>query len=321
MTVESISNGNLVTGLALATDEKTKPQPLSDVEPLVASAANGNSPLVRGEALRALDQATGDRTVSDRLAGGTVSPGQTTALQAPSSPAPLTLAQRTERLQAALPHALASIRTAAANPALTPEEAADLNAAAATLGRADTKFAYGAVPDQPLAGAAAATRNGRTTITINPHSPVLFRTDGSVDRAVLSAVLAHEGRHGYDARFYGERNGAKTLFEVRRTERNAYRTQAADLKATGGTMYTLDSTRTLVPLTTATANYAAEGSVKSWVRATALSAADTNRTIDANYATYRRQLAAYDRANGTHTTLQPRPPHVPVPTYSPPASY
>lgn len=324
MGIESILTGKAATSLAPVSDKGAGAQPLSDAEALVASAANGNSPLVRGGALRALDEATGDRTLSDRLVGGTTFADQAAPSQpvsVPGGPAPLTIVQRTQRLQAAMPDALASIRTAAADPALTPGEAADLRAAADALGRTDTKFAYGAIHDQPRAAAAAATRNGKTTITINPSAPTLFKPDGSVEASALAEVLAHEGRHAHDANFHGERDGPSTLAEERRTERNAYRTQAAYLKAVGGTANTIDPSGATVPLTASTANFAAELSVTSLVGAAAKAAIQTNRTIDANYSTYLHRLTDYDRAHGTHTTPEPRQLHALVPTYTPPANY
>lgn len=172
-------------------------------------------------------------------------------------------------------------------------------------------------PEFPAAG----MKNGRATITINLSSPSLFNTDGTVNMTTLSAFLVHEGRHIYDARFYGERNGPSTVEQVRRTERNAYRTEAAYLKAAGGTMWTKDLTGTAVPLTRATANFAAEGSVRSWVKAAALSATRTNVAIDRNYSTYLRKLAEYDRTNGTRSTPSSRQRYVTVPVYTPPASY
>jgi hypothetical protein len=61
-------------------------------------------------------------------------------------------------------------------------------------------------------------------------------------------LLVHYVRHIYYARLYDGRNPS-TLEQVRRTERNAYRTQAAYLKAVGGTLWTKDLAGTYVPLT------------------------------------------------------------------------
>jgi hypothetical protein len=220
-----------------------------------------------------------------------------------------------------MPGAIAAIGAASTSTTLDAAEQTDLQAAAATLRRRDINYTYGVIPNQPTAGAAARMENGRATITINLNSPTLFNADGTVNMTTFSSFLVHEARHISDARFYGQRNGPSTIAHVRRTERNAYRTEAAFLKATGGVMGMTDLSGATVPLTRANANVAAEGSVRSWVGAAAISARQTNAAIDRSYADYRRRVTAFDRANGTRTTLSPRQPHVPIPVYRPPSSY
>jgi hypothetical protein len=151
----------------------------------------------------------------------------------------------------------------------------------------------------------------------------LFNADGTVNMTTLSAVLIHEGRHIYDARLYGGRNPS-TVEQVRRTERSAYRTQAAYLKAVGGTMYTRDLTRDYVPLTGANANIAAENSVKSWTTAEAKNAADANVITNRNNIAikrYNEEVIQYNRSTGNKMPLKPLEIMRPIPVYTPPNSY
>jgi hypothetical protein len=253
---------------------------------------------------------TPDETATPQIASGATS----------TSSAALTDAEKQRRIEAAVPYAVAGTKAASKSAALDAARLADIMAALSTLGRKDTRYVFRAIADQPNANATGELVSGRGRITINLDSKSLFNTDGTVNMTMLSAVLIHEGRHIYDARFYGGRNPS-TVEQVRRTERNAYRTQAAYLKAVGGTMWTKDLAGTYVPLTSATANFAAEGSVRSWVGAEALSATLTNTAIDRNYNTYLRKLGEYDRNNGTRSTPSPRQRYVTVPVYTPPVSY
>ncbi|HEV2816914.1 MAG TPA: hypothetical protein VGW40_06815, partial [Allosphingosinicella sp.] len=240
---------------------------------------------------------------------------------APASSPVLTDAQRRQLVTGARPDAIASIEQAAADPSLDPAERADLEAAARTLRRGGITYRYGRAANQPNSAASAGMVNGVASITINLHGAGLFNPDGTVNVGELARSLLHEARHIYDNRFYGLRNGPTTLAQVRRTERNAYRTEAAYLKSTGLTGYAEDPNGVIVPLTSATANFAAEASVKSWVNASAIEARRTNANIDRSYAVYLRQVAAYNRANGTNIRPTPRQRHIVPPVYVPPASY
>lgn len=84
---------------------------------------------------------------------------QTASAATPASSVTLTAAEKQKLLQAALPDAIAGIKTASTSTALDAAELADMQAAATTLGRKDTNYAYGAIPDQPTAGAAAGMEN------------------------------------------------------------------------------------------------------------------------------------------------------------------
>ncbi|HYD86005.1 MAG TPA: hypothetical protein VEA80_00880 [Vitreimonas sp.] len=227
-----------------------------------------------------------------------------------------------ERLEAAIPDAIAQIERAALNPTLNPAELADLQASIDTLRSGGIQYRFEAIRNQPTAAGGAKTENGRSTITINPSAPTLFYSDGSVNIESLARFLVHEGRHVYDNQVYSLQNGPSNIDEVRRTERNAYRTQAAYERAVGMVSYTVNPmTGATVPFSSATSNFAAERSVVSWVNAAAISATEANSRIDRNYQDYLNRLSAHDARYGTHTTPLPRQPYVPVPTYSPPSSY
>jgi hypothetical protein len=256
---------------------------------------------------------TPDETATPQIASGATS----------TSSAALTDAEKQRKIEVALPNAIASITATFKSAALDAAELADIMAALSALGRKDTRYVFRAIADQPNANATGELVNGRGRITINPNSKILFNADGTVNMTTLSAVLIHEGRHIYDARLYGGRNPS-TVEQVRRTERSAYRTQAAYLKAVGGTMYTRDLTRDYVPLTGANANIAAENSVKSWTTAEAKNAADANVITNRNNIAikrYNEEVIQYNRSTGNKMPLKPLEIMRPIPVYTPPNSY
>ncbi|MGE0828014.1 MAG: hypothetical protein AB7O04_01520 [Hyphomonadaceae bacterium] len=143
-----------------------------------------------------------------------------------------------ERLEVAIPEAIAQIERAALNPTLPPTELADLQASINTLRSGDVEYRVEAIQNQSTAAGGARMQNGSGIIIINPSAHMLFYSDGSVNVEVLARILVHEGRHVYDNQVYSLQNGPSNIDEVRRTERNAYRTQAAYQRAVGMVTYT-----------------------------------------------------------------------------------
>jgi hypothetical protein len=153
-------------------------------------------------------------------------------------------------------------------------------------------------------------------ITVDPTMAGLFNADGSVNMPFFETFLVHEARHVADNRHFGLANGPRTTAQVRRTERNAYRTEAAYMKVSGFAQNVRMPNGTEVPLTRETANYGAESSVKAWVTASRASTA-------AAYADYVSRIRASNRRNGTNQRIPPISEAYPdmPPPYSPPSSY
>jgi hypothetical protein len=116
-----------------------------------------------------------------------------------------------------------------------------------------------------------------------------------------------------------------TVADIRLTERNAYRSQAAFLQSVGGTMYTTNAAKVVVPLVVANSNEAAENSVRTWVSVERTNRQDINRqiaNINLRIDQYNTTFLEYNRRNGQKIPIQPR--HAPMPLlapYTPPANY
>lgn len=162
--------------------------------------------------------------------------------------------------------------------------------------------------------------NGKATITFTPSAAGLFNDDETVNVTRLSDILVHEGRHIYDDRFYGLNNGPTNIDESRRTERNAYQTEAAYLKAIDAKIYVLDLTGNPVLLTSEAANIAAENSVKLWVAARTISVEQTNQAIARRNNEVIKLTSDYNKKYGTAIApkLQKK---LEAPVYTPPPSY
>jgi hypothetical protein len=238
----------------------------------------------------------------------------------------------------AIADAKALLASAATSDTLSATEKADVNLSTRALNRPDTRVEFLALASGT--GGNAQIIDGVGIVRINTNSPALYLTDGSVNVARLASVLAHEGRHIHDFRFYGNPEGLRTIGESRRTERNAYRTQAAYNRVSGFESYIrgLDGQRAI--LTRENANVGAEASVRQWVTDSAESARAWNRdklpginkqisAINASREARNlkvQEINRMNRQNGSTTVyplspLKPLEVPRPIPVYSPPPSY
>jgi hypothetical protein len=178
-------------------------------------------------------------------------------------PPTLTAAQQRK----AITDAKALVASAATNDTLSAAEKTDVNYAKRALNRADTRVEFATLGAGT--GGNAQIIDGVGIVRINRNEPALYMADGSVNIERLASIMTHEGRHIDDFRFYGNSAGLRTIAESRRTERNAYRTQAAFNKANGFNSYIRDLDGRRAILTRENANVAAEGSVQQWVTGSA----------------------------------------------------
>lgn len=258
-----------------------------------------------------------------------MSSGPAQVATAPSAPIVLSDADKLRLIQAAIPDAKTMIFTAENDPNLTDAERTELTKGAGRLRRGDTTYVYGGVPNQPNAGGSASVdpETGAGQISIDHTKSYYFNAGGTVNVRALANTLIHEGRHIYDFHFYGQ-SGVRSVAEVRRTERNAYMTGAILDKSTGHVEFTTDpTTSAIVQLTPATANFAAEGSVRSWVTAARISFPANNLIVDSNNRAidrYNRDVRAYNAhpgRSGPPLPLKPRQQRYVIPVYTPPTSY
>ncbi|MES2443088.1 MAG: LysM peptidoglycan-binding domain-containing protein [Pseudomonadota bacterium] len=271
-------------------------------------------------------------------------PGTGTAgAAATAPPPPLTLADKRRLLTAALPTARADIAAAATSTTIDAGQRADLLATSTLLDGGTVPIRFEA--SSPGSAGGASMVNGRGTIKIDPNAPGLFNADNTVNMTLFEAELVHEAQHIVDNIRYHLRNGPDTTDQERRTERNAYRTQAIFLQATGKTLYYKNMAGVSTSLTTATSDDIAEGSVKIWVNETIASRTATNAQIRINnrrgaadMVRYNRDVDAWNARNPTATQLQhgrfrpqqpyavpapyapPPPPPPPAPVPAPPAA-
>lgn len=254
------------------------------------------------------------------------------ALAAPPAllPVVLTNAQKVALVQAAIQGSVERLDQASKSQNITSNESQDISLAVSALKRGDTRIRAARIGSFDTAGTATIER-GIGRIRVNINNPNLFNSDGTINIIELDRTLVHEGRHVHDLRRPAWlRDGANTMARSRETERNAYRTEAAYLKAVGVTGYATDGRNgNRIQLTAATANYAAETSVRSWVDSAERNAKKENRelpALNAQIDQWNRGTMAYNEARRGEPgfrpiPLKPREQPVPIPVYTPPASY
>jgi hypothetical protein len=257
-----------------------------------------------------IDQATAKAANADLnvplAAFQSTAPQTPTATSGTQETMPLTDAEMKQRIKYALPAAKARIAEVLSSDKLTVAEKNDIQFAYNELVKRNTYINLPKLDKEgDYLGAAKIDGRGNGQIYLDYNSQQYFNSDNSINLDMLASVLVHEARHLYDARQYGN---PVTLAGSRRTERNAYRTQAAFNKAIDYKLEITDLDGIPTILAEQSANKLAENSVIEFVKDYNAKRLKTNaesrqynaeqrRIYDEKYSAYLREYAEVTRRN------------------------